>query len=154
MCAGGMGTGLTAAPAPGRKERSSLEGFLSLPLQDYRSQSPGFCFFAGSQGSLGRTWAARVSGKQAGVASLPWAAAGAAGVQVRPAGQTGRARLSLNGTLLSLQPCQLGRVGQTSAIWGPRVREEDGSVDSSPVCPHSLSGEGFTDPSHLGSVSA
>lgn len=101
---------------------------------------PGFCFFAESQDSLGRTWAARVSGKQAEVASLPWVAVGAAEVQVRPAGQTGRARLSLNGTLLSLQPCQLGRVGQTSAILGLRVREEEGSADSSPLSPLPLRG--------------
>lgn len=38
---GVMGTGLTAAPAPGRKERSSLEGFLSLPLEGFRSQNAG-----------------------------------------------------------------------------------------------------------------
>lgn len=111
-----MGAGLWGAaslparpPAPGRKERSSSYAF------------------AGRQasGSLRRRGAAWAPGKE-GLARLLWVASGNSlprgqpgpgfGSPVQSVGQTGRARLALNGTLLRLHPCQLARVGADSVI--------------------------------------
>lgn len=129
-----VGISLTAGPATGRKEHSSLEEFLAMPLQDYLPlASASLQRPRSAWAELPQPWA---SGKE-GLAGLAWvvsleqpALGGCGSISsprqlvpslrrpAQPVGQTGRARLSLNGTLLRLYLCQLGRVGADKCYFG------------------------------------
>lgn len=95
-----MGISLTAVPATG-ETHSSLEGLSAIHLQDYlyRNTRCLLLYSLVSAWALGKEWV------RPGL--LGW-----------PVEQTGRARLSLNGTLLSLQLCQLGMVGAGKCYFG------------------------------------
>lgn len=121
-----MGNQLPAAPPP------SPEGSYQCLCRAFSPRRSGFCFFAESQGLRGPAG----SGGGAAVSQSSWGLA--PGAQPSQWGRQGRgwgrARLSLNGILLSLQLCPLGRVGTDECYFGIwRVREEEGSVYSPPL---------------------
>lgn len=121
-------------PAPGRKEHSSSYAFAGRQASGSLRRR-GAAWAPGKEGLAPLLWVA--SGN-----SLPWGQPGPGfGSPVQSVGQTGRARLALNGTLLGLHPCQLARVGADSAIL--RSEGKEGSrfcLRPSPCSPLPLPG--------------
>lgn len=131
-----MGEGQWGSASPPAQLPVGRSTVLAIPLQDCLPQSALLlCRAPGQPGqnlhSLGLrkggvSWAGLGGiyeqpvggGGRCGSSSSPRQPVPSLGSPAQPVGQTGRARLSLNGTLLRLHLCQLGRVGADKCYFG------------------------------------